>query len=225
MAVDAPKREPWLIRSVARLLAGLVGLLIFYFGAGLVGSAIPVNAEWRQAEQGIRIYVIDNGIHTDLVLPASAAGVTWDDRVRPGDLADPNRAGTSHLAFGWGDRDFYLNTPTWWDVNPVRVGKAMVGMGATVLHVSHIAEPRPGPNARAIMLRPEEYRRLAAFIRGTFGEGPPARGYGASDAFYVARGGYSLFRTCNAWTGEALRAARVRVGAWTPFPSGVMQWF
>lgn len=225
MVADAPKREPWLIRSIVRLAAGLFGLILFYVTAGLIGSMIPVNSGWKQARAGVRIYVIDNGIHTDLVLPVEAEGVRWDDLLKPGDLADPGRATASHLAFGWGDRDFYLNTPTWWDVNPVRVGRAFVGAGATVVHVSHIAEPGAGANAKAIVLRPEEYRRLAAFIRSTFGKGPPARGYGAADAFYVAQGGYSLLRTCNVWTGEALRAAGVRVGAWTPFPSGVMQWF
>ena len=225
MVTDGPKREPCLIRSLVRLVVGLAGLLIFYAGAGFVGSAIPANGDWKQAESGVRIYVIDNGIHTDLVLPVSAEGVAWGDLIRPGHLADPKRAAASHLAFGWGDRDFYLNTPTWWDVNPLRVARAFVGAGATVVHVSHVAEPQVGPNTKAIVLRPEEYRRLVAFVRGTFGEGAPARGYGAGDAFYVARGGYSLFRTCNAWTGEALRAAGVRVGIWTPFPSGVMQWF
>ncbi|MDT8759044.1 TIGR02117 family protein [Sphingomonas psychrotolerans] len=214
-----------MIRSIVRLAAGLFGLILFYVAAGFAGSMIPVNSGWRQAGSGVRIYVVDNGIHTDLVLPAATEGMRWDDLLKPEDLADPKRAGASHLAFGWGDRDFYLNTPTWWDVNPIRVGRAFVGAGATVVHVSHIAEPQAGANAKAIVLRPEEYRRLAAFIRGTFGKGPPVRGYGGADAFYVAQGGYSLLRTCNAWTGEALRAAGLRVGAWTPFASGVMQWF
>jgi uncharacterized protein (TIGR02117 family) len=225
MATDGPKREPCLIRSIVRLAVGLAALLLLYSGVGSVGGMIPVNGEWEQAAQGVRIYVIDNGIHTDLVLPVSVEGIAWDDLIRPEHLADPKRAAASHLAFGWGDRDFYLNTPTWWDVDPIRVGRAFVGAGATVVHVSHIAEPQVGTNAREIVLRPEEYRRLASFIRGTFGEGAPVRGYGGADAFYVARGGYSLFRTCNAWTGEALGAAGVRVGRWTPFPSGVMQWF
>jgi uncharacterized protein (TIGR02117 family) len=211
--------------GLVRLLLGLAAVVLCYLAAAFVGSAVAANRDWKPPAQGVTIYVIDNGIHTDLVLPVSAEGVDWGDLIRPGHLADPSRAAASHLAFGWGDRDFYLNTPTWWDVNPVRVGRAFVGAGATVVHVSHIAAPQIGPNARAIVLRPEEYRRLAGFIRNTFGEGPPARGYGAADAFYVARGGYNLFRTCNAWTGEALAAAGVRVGKWTPFPSGVMQWF
>jgi uncharacterized protein (TIGR02117 family) len=225
MAPHAPKREPRLIRFIGRLVLGLVALLAVYGAAGVIGSAIPSNPTWKQAPTGVRIYVIDNGIHTDLVLPVAAEGIGWSDLVRPDHLGDPRRAATSHLAFGWGDRDFYLNTPTWWDLNPARIARAMAGVGDTVVHVSHIPEPQPGPRARAIVLRPEEYRRLAAFIRGTFSQGAPVRGYGAADAFYVARGGYDLANTCNAWTGTALRASGVRVGAWTPFPSGVMQWF
>jgi len=212
-------------RWALRILLGLGAMLLLYYLAALAGSALPTHREWKPTAQGVTVYVIDNGIHTDLVLPASAEGVAWDDLLKPEHLADPQRAAASHLAFGWGDRDFYLNTPTWWDVNPIRVGRAFVGAGATVVHVSHIAEPKVGKDAKKIVLRPEEYRRLATFIRETFGEGLPARGYGAADAFYVARGGYSLFRTCNAWTGDGLRAAGVRVGAWTPLPSGVMQWF
>ncbi|WP_150125510.1 TIGR02117 family protein [Sphingomonas sp. LM7] len=208
-----------------RTLLGLGAMVLCYVAAGLVGSAIPANDEWVPPARGVTVYVADNGIHTDLVLPVSAEGVAWDDLLRPEHLADPRRAAASHIAFGWGDRDFYLNTPTWWDVSPIRVGKALVGASATVMHVSRIAAPRVGPNVKAVVLRPDEYRRLAAFIRANFGEGAPARGYGGSDAFYVAQGGYSAIRTCNAWTGKALRAAGVRVGKWTPFPSGVMQWF
>ena len=51
------------------------------------------------------------------------------------------------------------------------------------------------------------------------------RGYAGYDAFYTARGHYSAIRTCNAWTGDALRYAGVRIGRWTPFPVTVMRWF
>jgi uncharacterized protein (TIGR02117 family) len=93
-----------------------------------------------------------------------------------------------------------------------------------VLHVSHIAEPGAGPHTRSVMLSPEEYRRLAAYVRATFGEGPSVHGYGGHDAFYDARGGYSAVNTCNQWTAGALRAAGVKMGAWTPFTFGVMRW-
>ncbi|MGN6620866.1 MAG: DUF2459 domain-containing protein, partial [Sphingomonas sp.] len=91
--------------------------------------------------------------------------------------------------------------------------------------------PSNTPQARAIVLRPAEYRRLAAFIRASFATAPAGerpeifRGYGDYDAFYSASGRYDALMTCNAWTGMALRRAGVRVGVWTPFATTVMGWF
>lgn len=211
-------------RLVRALLLALVLLIGGYVLAAIAGSAIPVNNAWRQAESGVRIYVIDNGVHTDLVLPVAAEGVDWRDLVRPEDLANPAQAAQSHLAFGWGDRDFYLNTPSWSQMSPARTLGALVGAGRTVLHVAHLPEPRVGRDVRAVTLRPEEYRRLADYVRASFAGGPSVRGYAGHDAFYEAKGGYSAINTCNQWTGRALRTAGVRMGAWTPFTFGVMRW-
>ena len=211
-------------RWVRTILLTLATVIAGYALAAVVGSAVPVNSGWKQAATGVRIYVIDNGVHTDLVLPVVAEGVDWRDLVKPGDLADPAQAAQSHLAFGWGNRDFYLNTPSWAQVNVGRLVGALAGTGRTVLHVSHIAAPGAGPQMRSVLLTPDEYRRLAAYVRGTFGEGPSVHGSGATDAFYDARGGYSALSTCNQWTGGALRVAGVKMGAWTPFTFGVMRW-
>lgn len=215
----------WLLRGVAALVALLLG----YGGAGFVGGAIPANRGWQAPAQGIRIYVEDNGIHTGIVLPIRAAGVDWSGLVRGEDLRDPRFAGHGWRSFGWGERDFYLNTPTWAELKPGRVLKAAIGSSNTLMHVDFIPEPVVGPKVRAIVLRPEEYRRLAAFIRASFRAGADGRaarypGYGNYDAFYDATGTYSAVRTCNAWTGEAFRAAGVTMGIWTPFPSTVMKW-
>jgi uncharacterized protein (TIGR02117 family) len=47
-------------------------------------------------------------------------------------------------------------------------------------------------------------------------------GYRDWDMFYESPGGYSVFLTCNEWTGRALRAAGVRTGLWTPFAQSIM---
>jgi uncharacterized protein (TIGR02117 family) len=213
-----------LVRIVLAPFAVLWAVVIFYCAAALAGSLIPANPGWRQAGAGVRVYVAENGVHTDLILPVSAEGVEWKDLLRPEDLADPRRAGLSHLSFGWGDRDFYLNTPNWDRISPGRVLAALSGRGSTVLHVGHVPEPAGAPHIRTVILRPEEYRRLAAFVRATFAGGPAVRGYGPGDAFYPARGGYSALNTCNEWTGGALRSAGVRIGSWTPFPASVILW-
>lgn len=221
---------PLLKHLALRLAMAFVLLIVGYWAAGLTGGAIPANPGWRPPARGITIYVETNGVHTDLVLPKRAGGIDWTRLVRPEHFGDPRYAGYDHLAFGWGERHFYLETPTWADVRPLTVLHAAIGSDETLVHVEYLPEPRPGPTVRPIVLRPAEYRRLAAFIRASIhaapGETPQIdRGYQDFDTFYGAKGRYDALMTCNAWTGAALRHAGVRVGAWTPFPVTVMGWF
>ena len=204
----------------------MAALLVLYLAVGLIGGAIPVNRNWRPPSEGVRIFVESNGVHTGIVVPKLAAGIDWRALARPEHLADPRYARHPYLSFGWGDRAFYLETATWADVKPATVLAAATGSGDTLVHLDHLPLPRIGPDVRSVMLRPGEYRRLAAFIRATLADRPRIhRGYGPYDAFYTARGRYSARRTCNSWTGEALAAAGVRVGRWTPFPGTVLWWF
>jgi uncharacterized protein (TIGR02117 family) len=146
-------------------------------------------------------------------------------------LRDPARAG-DYLAFGYGNRAFYLNTPEWKDLTARRALDAAFGSGPTLMHVYHEREAGPDNDRRPILLSREQYRRLSAFIlssfdRDTSGGTKPliGRGYGADDVFYEARGRYNLFYTCNEWTGSALRTAGVKIGLWTPFSVSVMARF
>lgn len=195
-----------------------------YLAAGLLGAAIPANAGWRAPDEGVTIWVEDNGIHTGIVMPKVAAGVDWRGDFPAGDLADPRYGGHGYVALGWGERNFYLGTPTWWDVRPWVVIRAALGSDATVLHVEHVARPLLGERVRAVTLRPEEYRRLAALIRASRADGAALHGYGGWDAFYPGRGHYSAVHTCNDWTGRMLRGAGVRAGRWTPFSPTVFWW-
>lgn len=214
------------MRVARRLVATLLLLIGAYAAAGMVGGALPSNAAWQPPAAGVVIFVESNGVHTGIVMPKIAAGVDWRGVFPAGDLADPRFGGWNHVAVGWGDKAFYLNTPRWSDVRPGTVLAAAFGSDQTLLHAEHVPPPMVGDDERRVVLRPEEYRRLAAFIVATLKPGGRRfRGYGAYDAFYEARGQYSAIRTCNAWTGDALRAAGVRVGAWTPFPVTVIGWF
>jgi uncharacterized protein (TIGR02117 family) len=203
----------------------LLFVVLAYATAGMIGGSIPANAGWRAPAQGVRILVEDNGIHTGLVLPVRAAGIDWSQDFPASDIADPRYARLDWIAVGWGDRAFYVETPTWSDVNPLTVLRAAVGGKRTVLHVEHVAEPPLAHDTRAVVLSEQQYRRLAAYIRATRGPGGKvAGGYDVNDVFYDGRGAYNAIMTCNEWTGGALRAAGVRTGAWTPFPIDVMAW-
>ena len=213
-------------RWLGRAVAGLALLILAYAAAGLIGGSLPANPGWRAPESGVTIWVESNGIHTGFVMPKVAAGIDWRPFAPAADLRDPRYARFDHVAIGWGEHGFYLGTPTWAELRPGTVLAAALGSGRTLLHVEHVPAPRDGPDERRIVLRPEEYRRLATFIiTARVGGGRRWPGYGANDVFYQARGRYSALHTCNSWTGEGLRAAGVRVARWTPFPATVMGWF
>lgn len=195
-----------------------------YWVAGWVGAAFQAPGAEARAAAGIAVYVEDNGIHTGIVVPKALLTPRLAARFTPADLRDPRYGRHDWVAIGWGDRAFYLDTPTWADLRLSTVAAAAVGSDATVLHVEHVPPPVAGGAVRRVLLRPEQAQRLIAFIDAALGEGPAAHGYDAWDAFYPARGHYSAIRTCNAWTGEALKAAGVPMGRWTPFSGTVMWW-
>ena len=207
----------------------VVGLAAAYMLAALAGSLIPGNRNWAEPADGVTLYVVTNGYHTGLLLPTSADGVDLSLTFRPTDLPDPNSAG-DYLLFGWGDRDFYLNTPTWADVRPKTLLVALVGSGGSLLHIDHVQSPTEIADARAVRLTSAEYLMLVAEIKGFAklgSDGYPIAvpGYGPRDVFYEAAGRYSALTTCNVWTADRLQAAGVKVGIWTPFSGGVMRWF
>ncbi|AXJ96795.1 hypothetical protein DM480_02130 [Sphingomonas sp. FARSPH] len=218
----------WAARIVVRRVGGIASaallILLAYAAAGLVGGALPANAEWRAPATGVPIWVESNGVHVGLVLPKVAAGTDLRPLAPGADIRDPRYAAYDHLAIGWGERAFFLETPTWADVRPRTVIAAAIGSDAALLHVEHV--PGPIGSARRIVLRPEEYRRLAAFVQATFKPGSRIlQHYDRNDAFYPAFGHYSARYTCNSWVGDALRHAGVRVGRWTPFPVTILGWF
>ena len=208
-------------RRLLALLLAPIGL--FYAAAGVL-SHVPVNNGWREPADGVTIYLASNGVHTGIVVPATAAGIDWRGRVRASDLPDPALAG-KWLMFGWGDRDFYLHTPTWSDIRPGTALSALVGSGQTLVHVDHIDDFYADADMRPLRVTADEYLRLADFIKATFAERREViPGYGSRDIFYAGKGRYNVIRTCNVWTGEALKAAGVRTAVWSPFPGGIMRW-
>lgn len=208
-----------------RILMALLAVPALYLIAALLGSLIPVNAKWREPDQGITIYLADNGTHADLILPASAAGLDWRPLVPQSDFDDvPPDA--SWVAFGAGERRVYLDTPTWADITPRTLLAATTG-GERVMHVEWTRDPTYA--ARSLRLTPEQYRRLWAAIRAGFRlgtDGKPQRidhpGYGPRDAFYEGVGRASAISTCNSWIASRLRLAGVKTSLWPPFAQGLV---
>jgi uncharacterized protein (TIGR02117 family) len=210
-----------------RALGALLALPLFYFTAALLGGLLPANGGWTEPDQGVTIFVRTNGVHTWIMVPVVAAGVDWRSVAPAEHIREPLRSG-NYLAIGYGNRDFYLNTPTWGDLSLRTALAAAVGRGSSLVHVEHERDPVEDEYQKPLRLAPDQYRRLAAHLRDSFdlaqGRSVPllGHGYGPADVFYEGRGLYNAYRTCNEWTGEALRAAGVRTGLWTPLSQSIM---
>jgi uncharacterized protein (TIGR02117 family) len=215
------RKSSWPVRIALAILA-IPALYIF---AAFVGSLIPINSGWKEPDRGITIYVADNGVHADLVLPAEAEGLDWRPLLPKSDMANVP-AGAQWIAFGAGERRVYLETPTWGDLSPKTAVIALTG-GEQVMHVEWSRDPTY--SAREIRLTSEQYRRLWASIRAGFEldpQGKPIRidhpGYGPRDAFYRGVGKANAIHTCNQWAASRLRLAGVKAPLWSPFVQGLM---
>jgi uncharacterized protein (TIGR02117 family) len=166
-----------------------------------------------------------NGIHTALVLPLVTPEKDWRTRFPAADLALPDRDYT-HVSISWGEREVFLDTPTWWDLRPTTVLRIIGVGGDGLIHVAQYVRPAPADDIRPLRLTHEQYRRLVASIERTLPRGPYTKhpGYGPQDVFYDAPGHYTATNTCNQWTSDRLAAAGERTGWWTPFAGGVMKW-
>jgi uncharacterized protein (TIGR02117 family) len=214
------KARKWFGRVALALLA----IPALYLLAAVVGSLVPVNRTWVEPAGGTAVYLLDNGVHVDLVMPIKAEGLDWRPLIPPSDFARADASGW--IAFGAGEERVYLDTPTWWDLTPRAAWSAVTG-GKRVIHVEYI--PSINVEVREIRLRPAEYRRLWAAIRSDFlldKDGRPQLiahpGYGPSDAFYRATGRASAIHTCNSWVADKLRLAGVKTSLWPPFEQGLL---
>jgi uncharacterized protein (TIGR02117 family) len=219
---QARRRRLALLRRALLALAVLPGLYLF---AAALGSLIPVNYDWVEPKEGVTIYLANNGLHADIVMPARAHGLDWEPIVPKDGFAAPDPK-SRWVAFGSGEERVYLETPRWRDIKPKTVWSALTG-GKRVMHVEWVSNPDYVD--RAIRLRPEEYRRLWAALRADFKLDENGRtmhidhpGYGRSDAFYWATGRFSALHTCNTWVASRLRIAGVETSLWPPFVQGLV---
>ena len=212
----------WTKRLSRTMLWGLVALI-----AILIVGLIPVNNDFEPAKDGIQIFLISNAVHADIIVPVSTAKLDWLEKFANAkfmsDVSDQ-----SHVAFGWGDRGFFLKTKTWDDFKISIAANALLLPSESCVHVSFTA-PNAYLDPVSVTISPEQYSRLVEFIESTFelddhGEciQIPGEAYSTNDAFFTSKGRYHFFNTCNSWIGRCLKVAGVRTPWLTPLPKTPM---
>jgi uncharacterized protein (TIGR02117 family) len=218
---------------LARLLLLPVIAAALYFGVAFMLLLFPANSHNSQQNTDgkmVDVFVISNGVHADLVFPVKSIAIDWRTTFPLKDFAAPPPDPT-YIAIGWGDREFYLNTQTLSDLTAGRALGALAGGHRSLVHVNYLPDLAFGKRLYKLPLSATQYSSLIAYVRSSLLVSPDGqslviagRRYGPLDAFYEARGSYSLFNTCNTWIGRGLAQAGVKVSHWTPLDSMVL-WY
>lgn len=224
-----PDRKIRLIGQILLKSAVAVMSVVFvYLFAALLLGQMVIHAD-RSREMGdISIYLVSNGVHTDIVMPMRNEVHDWGQVVNP--LHTRGGQMAEYVGIGWGDRGFYLESPTWADLQASTALKAISGLGGSAMHVTFYPQaPQEHADSIEVHLTPAEYERLVTGILPSFqldANGQPIQipyaFYHDSDVFYEANGRYTLFNTCNTWTNNRLKKSGLKAVVWTPFASTLM---
>lgn len=219
-----------ILKSMLIFFISILSLVMIYLGCAWGLSRISTPYKNYQ-DQNITCYILSNGVHTDLVLPRENYLYNWDDIVSPNNTIS-KKNNYKYISFGWGDRGFYLETPTWADLKISTALKAGFGLSTTAIHTTYYNNLTPSKKCIKLVLSEEQYLLLVVYIQNSFKtKNNQAKhiitnaNYGNNDTFYEGNGTYSILKTCNTWANNGLKSAQISTALWTPFDSGILYHF
>jgi uncharacterized protein (TIGR02117 family) len=195
--------------------------VVFYLLLARLLSFFTTNPKKVACENPLTIYASSNGVHMDLIL--------HKDHLDPGLLAQIEIVeGMDYIAIGWGDKGFYLYTPSWAELKVSTALIAAFWPSETVMHVTY--HQSINLEWKTITLCKSQLSNLNNFIYKSFAEDSKHKiqilkgaGFTQNDFFYQAKGNYTCFYTCNVWVNQALKKAKVKTAIWSPFDKGILK--
>ena len=216
-----------IVWSVLKYVLYFIVLLVVYALITVVLSYIPENSSSQKESGTIPIYIMTNGVHTDIVTPYENNVWDWSQWLDLSVTPEPLQ-NTKWVSFGWGDKGFYMETPEWKDLKPSVALKAAFYLSSSAMHVTYYNDIQLDEDTRVIWLTDEQYKNLSTYIFNQFSENNNSfelidtdQNYGKHDVFYEAKGRYSLFYTCNTWANNGLKAADQKASLFTLWDKGI----
>lgn len=223
-----------MLRKIVRMLAytsgAVAGVAAAYAVVAVAVSRITVAKQPTSEVADIPLFVYSNGVHTDLVMPVKTSLIDWSRQVQYAHTL-ANDPSYPYVGIGWGDKGFYLDTPTWADLKVSTALRAAFWLSSAAMHATFYREAdlRPGADCIALHLTRRQYAQLIAYIQASFRPDAAGRAqliaghsYGRNDAFYEAHRVYSVLYTCNTWANDGLKISGQKACLWTPMESGIM---
>lgn len=209
-----------IVRKVIKYILYFLLIPLTYLVISLILSTITIERNETHEIPDNTIYLTTNGVHLDIVIPKENLDSTL--------ISDLNqKAIEDYLAFGWGDEEFYLNTPTWGDLTLKIAIKAVFLRGASLIHITHFQNIQD--HWVEIKITETELNKLNNYLNDTFAVDENGnkvllknQGYTSRDDFYKAKGSFSFFKTCNSWVNTGFKQSGLKACLWTPFDFGLL---
>ncbi|WP_408732648.1 TIGR02117 family protein [Chryseobacterium sp.] len=219
-----------ILMYVLKFVGVILGIVILYIVLGLTLPLISVSAKDDGQEKVVPVYIYTNGVHTDIVMPVKNDLQDWSRKI-PFENIKSKKTDYNYIGVGWGDKGFYLDTPTWADLKFSTAVKAAFWMSESAMHCTYYRTMKEGEDCKMIMISRNQYKNLVKFVEDKFDRDqngrfiliPTNAVYDDNDAFYDAKGTYSFLYTCNTWSNDALKAAGQKAALWTPTDFGIFR--
>src|SRR5690606_29971477 len=117
-----------IIRKIVKGILIIILIPILYLVISLILTYITIHPEPETSEKEKTIYLSSNGVH--------AAIVIHKNDMEPELLQGLHSPGDEYFSFGWGDENFYLNTPTWSDLTIKNAITAIFTSSSTLIHLN-----------------------------------------------------------------------------------------
>lgn len=208
------------VKKIVKWISAFTLIPIMYFLVSLILILIPVNNEKENLEKNKSIYLSSNGVHLNIIIAKNELHPKLLDGLK-------HFENDNYFAFGWGDKNFYLNTPNWSDLTFINASRALFLKSNALIHLERYSTIQL--NWVEIKVNQNQLNKINQYIDKTFYLDAlnkkivlNDKGYSYNDDFYEALGSFSCFKTCNTWVNTGLKESQIKAFLWTPFSFGLL---
>jgi len=209
-----------ILGKIGKWVLFILMIPVVYLSVAFLLTTITVDKKDNTTISDKTIFLSTNGVHLDVVIPKKDIVTEL--------LAGIKTTSTeNYLSFGWGEENFYLNTPTWNDLTFSTAFKALFLNSSTLIHITRYRQKQNG--WVEIKITETALQHLNTYLLNTFKVGENKnkvilenKGYTTIDDFYEAKGNYTCFNTCNSWVNTGFKQSGLKACYWTPFDFGLL---
>ncbi len=208
-----------IMKKIIKLLSILLGFVVLYFAISHTLTYFVSDVKiGGKKDRSIYLYTGKEGLfsHSEIILNIKDFTKEELDLFKKRTLG-----GVNWLSFSYGDRDFMMDEGGFEDIDYILGAKSLFLDTPALMKVGFFYDFARDLTTK-IDLNSTQLKNLKSSIIKSFKTDGynfieyNATIYNPDFSYFEARKDYNLFHTCNSWSGEMLRAAKIKMSPWTP---------